>query len=554
MFCIYQSSWIFLSFFCLFLNKKNVSFGFSFVKIPMKKVSTNVYHNTRRYKNELLKMHNHDHNHDHNHNHNVNHDSITLVSPPVISMKYRVLISSLLIVIPSIIKHKINKFDIGMFVLVTITLSVLDTTRSFLKSAISRFRIISESIFKHTKPITRNYIFKNDNAADRVTILGVFINILLSIIKFVGGIWFHSAVLIADAGHSLSDLFSDFITLWAVQIARLPPDDDHPYGHGKFESIGSLALSLTLLGTGLSVGSWSYEKLMQVLILKRGILSTTIDVPSWPALILAAISIISKEWLFQITKRVGQMLNSQILIANAWHHRSDAFSSIISLVSIALAILVPQFLFLDSAAGILVAGMICFSGFEIFFESVKQLTDTSDNSLIPEIYKISQNIGGVMGVSNIRTRNVGSGIMVDLVIQVDTPSATSSQTIAEKVRWTILESKISNIIDVSVRPKLLNSTICPLLIARNNKQKSQNDIIEEVRDIIQNHKLVYNNIENINKITVHYVNTLQMSLDIIITTRNDVSITELSKEIQLLKESILQKIPDVVQSDILLAV
>ena len=98
-----------------------------------------------------------------------------------------------------------------------------------------------------------------------MTLLGVWINVVLSISKFVGGVTFNSAVLVADAGHSLSDLFSDFITLWAVQIARLPPDDDHPYGHGKFEAVGSLFLSLTLLGTGLSVGSWSYDRMHEVL-------------------------------------------------------------------------------------------------------------------------------------------------------------------------------------------------------------------------------------------------------------------------------------------------
>ena len=93
--------------------------------------------------------------------------------------------------------------------------------------------------------------------------------------------------------------------------------------------------------------------------------SAAVSVPAWPALLLAGISIASKEWLFQITKRVGDAMNSQILIANAWHHRSDAFSSILSLVSIAVAILIPNLLVVDSAAGILVAGMICLTGFEV---------------------------------------------------------------------------------------------------------------------------------------------------------------------------------------------
>lgn len=140
---------------------------------------------------------------------------------------------------------------------------------------------------------------------------------------------FNSAVLVADAGHSLSDLLSDFITLWAVQVARLPADSDHPYGHGKFESVGSLFLSLTLIATGLSVGVWSYDKMLYVLGSQRGASLAAIvgqhvhevhsKMPSWPALALAGLSIVSKEWLYRITKRVGESLNSQILIANAWY-------------------------------------------------------------------------------------------------------------------------------------------------------------------------------------------------------------------------------------------
>ena len=137
--------------------------------------------------------------------------------------------------------------------------------------------------------------------------------------------------------------------------------------------------------------------------LQKGI-SAIVQIPSWPALALAAFSIASKEWLFQITKKVGDALNSQILVANAWHHRSDAFSSVLSLISIAAAMSSPGLLIADSAAGILVAGMICLTGFEILFESVKQLTDTSDKSLAVKIENISSDVAGVLGVTQIRAR------------------------------------------------------------------------------------------------------------------------------------------------------
>ena len=115
---------------------------------------------------------------------------------------------------------------------------------------------------------------------------------------------------------------------------RNRPDAEHPFGHGKFESVGSLFLALTLVATGLSVGSWSYGKMQHVIIAQNlfggapaGTAAGPVVSPGWPALLLAAVSIVSKEWLFQITKKVGDALNSQILVANAWHHRSDAFSS-----------------------------------------------------------------------------------------------------------------------------------------------------------------------------------------------------------------------------------
>ena len=133
-------------------------------------------------------------------------------------------------------------------------------------------------------------------------------------------------------------------------------------------------------------------------------MAAIVKIPSWPALALAAFSIASKEWLFQITKKVGDALNSQILVANAWHHRSDAFSSVLSLISIAAAISIPGLLIADSAAGILVAGMICLTGFEILFESVKQLTDTSDRSLTIKIEMVSSDVAGVLGVTQIRAR------------------------------------------------------------------------------------------------------------------------------------------------------
>ena len=321
----------------------------------------------------------------------------------------RVLLFAILFLISIVVRRRLTKVDLSVFTILTLTLSFFGSMKRSFSRGLKRFTRFQQSLLKHTTPLTKAYFFNNENSADRVTLLGVWTNIILSFIKFAGGICFNSAVLVADAGHSLSDLLSDFITLWAVQIARLPPDEDHPYGHGKFESVGSLFLSMTLLGTGLGVGSWSYDRMHEVLLTASSHASKTgqVMMPSWPALLIAVFSISSKEWLFRVTKRVGTLLNSQVIIANAWHHRSDAFSSVLSLASIAMAIYLPGLLVADSAAGILIAGMISVTGIEIMIESVKQLTDTSDQLLSTKIERMTKAMDGVKGVTSIRSRSIG---------------------------------------------------------------------------------------------------------------------------------------------------
>ena len=222
------------------------------------------------------------------------------------------------------------KSGAAYFFAVFASLTAFDAVKKSTNTWMSRMKNLQSSIYKHSTPLTRKFFFKNENAADRVTLLGIVINVLLSASKLWGGLAFNSAVLISDAGHSLSDLLSDFITLWAVQVARLPADEDHPYGHGKFESVGSLFLSLTLLVTGLSVGTWSYDKMVKVIVAGGGAGAGVMGAnaannaanslssgPTWPALLFALASILSKEWIYRVTKRVGLALNSQIIVANA---------------------------------------------------------------------------------------------------------------------------------------------------------------------------------------------------------------------------------------------
>jgi hypothetical protein len=259
-------------------------------------------------------------------------------------------------------QHRLTQTDWISFAISSIVISSASKMqRGFIKS-IQKLQRLKDGVVKHSSfqspssslssssqqqsrtATTAMMAGMNTEEADRVTWMGVIINLVLSIGKLVVGVAQNSSVLIADAGHSLSDLISDFITLWSVNVARLPPDDDHPYGHYKFEAIGSLFLSLTLIMTGVSVGLHSQKQLMSILKSGSGFgrvaaaaSSSTISVaaPGPLALAVAGISILSKEWLFRVTKVVGEKLNSPVVIANAWHHRSDAYSSILALLSIA---------------------------------------------------------------------------------------------------------------------------------------------------------------------------------------------------------------------------
>lgn len=470
--------------------------------------------------------HSHDRDHDHDHHEGTNTRVIQGPDQPLSllgrllrpwSLFYnpeaKIVLAALLVLFPSImLKRKVKKIDFVIFLATALGFNVFGVVKNAVNSWIRRFNSLRESLVKHNpgQPLTRKFFFKNENAADRVTLLGVWINIILSVAKFIGGIACNSAVLVADAGHSLSDLFSDFITLWAVQVARLPADEDHPFGHGKFESVGSLFLSLILLTTGVGVGSWSYEKMRQAIIAGSATGSTMITpvVPSWPALVLAAMSIVSKEWLFHVTKRVGEALNSQIVIANAWHHRSDAFSSVLSLMSIALAIAVPSLVVVDSAAGLMVAGMICTTGLEILFESIKQLTDTSDSELESLVSKVARDVKGVDDIKFIRARSAGSGSLVDLTIVIDDQlSASAAQSISEKTRWAIIEN-LSRVIDVNVKTESAGKS-CPLL---SQNARSHVDVEEDVRKVLKQ----LPEVASVRRINVYFVNTALINLEIML--------------------------------------
>ncbi|KAL3757858.1 hypothetical protein ACHAWU_002778 [Discostella pseudostelligera] len=492
----------------------------------------------------------------------------------------RILFAALITLLPPILKHTsllkhgiagsaatggsgvngaipiLTKTDMGAFVLTSSILAISDSIRDEIKALLSKGNGWRLSWLKHSTPLSADYFFKNDNAADQVTFLGIIVNILLSSGKFVVGVSCHSSALIADAGHSLSDLFSDFVTLWAVQVARLPPDDDHPYGHGKFESVGSLFLSLTLLGTGLSVGVSSYMKLVRVISMQRsvGIVAAAklVEIPTWPALVMAGMSIVSKEWLYRITKRVGEKLNSQVVIANAWHHRSDAYSSVLAMISIGLAMSVPSFLAADPAAGILVAGMIAMTGAEILGESVKQLTDAmTDEELVRNVEMVASDDADIRRVTRVRARQVGSSALVDVEVEVPSDlSASAMRAIEERIRVRIL-SEVGGILDVELKATGEDVVFCPLLTAIEDSNAehhiSATEVGEAAREILNTNP----NVRSVQKVTVHYQDTVIVRVDVNICVDPNSTVSQANELAATLREN-LEDSKDIDQANIYL--
>ncbi|MDG2065212.1 MAG: cation diffusion facilitator family transporter [SAR324 cluster bacterium] len=267
----------------------------------------------------------------------------------------------------------------------------------------------------------------SEKHALKVTLLGLAANLILALAKGFIGIIANSSALIADAGHSVSDLLSDGITLWAVRMSGIPKDKNHPYGHGKFETVGTFIISLLLLFTGVGVAGHVFNRMDATVV------------PGTIALWMAGIAIIVKEALFHVTRMVGRRTGSRVLMANAWHHRSDAISSVAALLGIAGAQLgIPL---MDPIAGMLVAGLIIKTGIDIGYESIRELTDeTVEEDVISELGKIMTGIEGVEHYHEMRARRMGPHLLVDLHIQVDSMmSISAAHQVAERVRLEILE-------------------------------------------------------------------------------------------------------------------
>jgi cation diffusion facilitator family transporter len=320
-----------------------------------------------------------------------------------------------------------------------------------------------------------------------VTLWGVLINIILSVAKLLGGFWGHSQALIADGLHSLSDLASDGMVLLAARHAGEEADEDHPYGHARFETLATVGLAVLLIIVGLGIAYDAFLRLVE---------SKPPAAPAVYTLWIAGFSVLSKEALYHYTRIVARRINSSMLDANAWHHRSDAVSSIVVLIGILGAQMgMPK---LDAFAAIVVALMVLKIGYELGFSGIRELVDTAlDPAVVDAIRDKILAHEDVRELHMLRTRRMGQNALVDVHILVSPKlSVSEGHHISEAVEKSLIDS-FEEINDVTVHIDPEDDE----LSARNHNLPSRSALIMELKH--EWNKLP--ELANIDDITLHYL-------------------------------------------------
>lgn len=257
---------------------------------------------------------------------------------------------------------------------------------------------------------------ERDKKVYRVTLLGSMVNLLLLVFKFVAGVLGHSAAMIADAVHSLSDFVTDLIVIVFVKISSKPEDADHAYGHGKYETLASCIIGLALIVVGVMMGYNAMVKIVDVV--KNG---TELASPGIIALAAAVLSIVLKEWMFHLTRKVAREVDSPAVEANAWHHRSDALSSVGTAIGIGGAVLLgSKWAVLDPIAALVVSVFIVVQAAKILSDAIGQLMEKSlPRDVEQRICEIVYEEEGTSDIHHLRTRKIGSQISIELHVRMN---------------------------------------------------------------------------------------------------------------------------------------
>jgi cation diffusion facilitator family transporter len=275
----------------------------------------------------------------------------------------------------------------------------------------------------------------------RITWIGLIGNILISALKFIVGYIGSSQAIIADAVHSLSDMTTDIAILVGVKFWTSPADECHPYGHSRIEAIVTVGIGVVLALAAAGIGYKGISTVRDKDIIQ----------PHWIAMAGAVISIITKEILYHWTLAVGKKLKSSALVANAWHHRSDALSSIPAALAVAIAALNPELSFVDHIGALIVSLFIIHTSWRIMRPALMELSDSGAPALTRKLIdRVGREIEDVEDIHAIRTRRMGSGIMVDLHLKVDgNMTVARGHDISEAVKKRIQE-QVPDVLDVVV--------------------------------------------------------------------------------------------------------
>ena len=240
--------------------------------------------------------------------------------------------------------------------------------------------------------------------------VGMAVNIVLAIVKIVTGVLGNSYALIADGIESTTDIISSLVVWTGLKISVLPPDDDHPYGHGKAESISAIIVSLALFAAAALIAVQSIRELL-----------VSHHTPAWFTLLVLALVVAIKETLFRFVSRVGHQLSSTAVQGDAWHHRSDAITSVAAFIGITIALIGGKgYEQADDWAALFACAVILFNGYRIFRAALNDIMDAAVPDLLQkEIRVISASVPGVARIEKCRTRKSGLGLLVEIHVEVD---------------------------------------------------------------------------------------------------------------------------------------
>jgi cation diffusion facilitator family transporter len=308
----------------------------------------------------------------------------------------------------------------------------------------------------------------------KVTWVSIAVNVVLTAMQVLVGLWAHSQALVADAMHTLSDVFADFFVLYANRKGAEAADAEHPYGHARYETAASLVLGLLLMATGAGILISAVERLQ--------------NLDSAPKIGVAAVwaavfTLVGKETLFRYMLAVGERLRSPMLIANAWHARADALSSLVVAVGVGGALL--GFAFADAVAAIVVGAMIVKTGAEFAWTAMRELIDTGvDAEEVERIRNTIRATPGVIGLHELRTRRMAQKVLVDAHIQVDAYiSVSEGHWIGEEVRRRVLAAH-EDVIDLLVHVDPEEDFHLPVAGAPATRLPAREALIRHLRTIL----------------------------------------------------------------------